>query len=145
MKTLIKNILLVEDSANDVTLIKAGLREAHFGNEIVVAEDGEEALDFLYKRGKFASYVGDKPIFILLDIKLPLMNGIEVLKVIREDAHFNDVPVIMLTSSRDSHDLQECYNNGANSFVVKPVNINEFMLVVKEVGQYWVVVNELPI
>ena len=145
MKTLIKNILLVDDSENDVTLIKAGLREAHFGNEIIVAEDGEEALDFLYKRGIYKDYAGDKPIFILLDIKLPLMNGIEVLKVIRENAEFNDVPIIMLTSSRDSHDLQECYNNGANSFVVKPVNINDFMGVVKEVGQYWVVVNEPPI
>jgi CheY-like chemotaxis protein len=144
MKTLIKTILLVDDS-DDVTLIKAGLREAHFGNEIIVAEDGEEALDFLYKRGKFANYVGDKPIFILLDIKMPLMNGIEVLKVIRDDSTFNEVPVIMLTSSRDSHDLQECYKNGANSFVVKPVNINDFMVVVKEVGQYWVVVNEPPI
>ena len=144
MKTLIKNILLVDDSENDVTLIKAGLREAHFGNEIVVAEDGEEALDFLYKRGKFANYVGDKPIFILLDIKMPLMNGIEVLKVIRGDSTFNEVPVIMLTSSRDSHDLQECYNNGANSFVVKPVNINDFMSVVKEVGQYWVIINKPP-
>ena len=144
MKTLIKNILLVDDSENDVTLIKAGLREAHFGNEIVVAEDGEKALDFLYKRGKFANYVGDKPIFILLDIKMPLMNGIEVLKVIRGDSTFNEVPVIMLTSSRDSHDLQECYNNGANSFVVKPVNINDFMSVVKEVGQYWVIINEPP-
>jgi CheY-like chemotaxis protein len=144
MKTLIKNILLVDDSENDVTLIKAGLREAHFGNEIIVAEDGEEALDFLYKRGKFANYAGDKPIFILLDIKMPLMNGIEVLKVIRGDSTFNEVPVIMLTSSRDSHDLQECYNNGANSFVVKPVNINDFMSVVKEVGQYWVIINEPP-
>jgi two-component system response regulator len=144
MNTLIKNILLVDDSENDVTLIKAGLREAHFGNEIIVAEDGEEALDFLYKRGKFANYVGDKPIFILLDIKMPLMNGIEVLKVIRGDSTFNEVPVIMLTSSRDSHDLQECYNNGANSFVVKPVNINDFMSVVKEVGQYWVIINEPP-
>jgi two-component system response regulator len=145
MKTLIKKILLVDDSENDVTLIKAGLLDSHFGNEIIVAEDGEEALDFLYKRGKYANYTGGKPVFILLDIKLPLMNGIEVLKVIRDDASFNDVPVIMLTSSRDSHDLQECYNNGANSFVVKPVNITDFMLVVKEVGQYWVVVNEPPL
>jgi CheY-like chemotaxis protein len=145
MNTIIKNILLVDDSANDVTLIKAGLREAHFGNEIIVAEDGEEALDFLYKRGKFAGHSAEKPIFILLDIKLPLMNGIEVLKVIRADANFNNVPIIMLTSSRDSHDLQDCYDNGANSFVVKPVNINDFMEVVKDVGQYWVVINEPPI
>jgi CheY-like chemotaxis protein len=144
MKTIVKNILLVDDSPNDVTLIKAGLRDSHFANEIIVAEDGEEALDFLYKRGKFANSKGDKPAFILLDIKLPLMNGIEVLKVIRADANFNDVPIIMLTSSRDAHDLQDCYNNGANSFVVKPVNIIDFMGVVKDVGQYWVVINEPP-
>ncbi len=145
MKTIIKNILLVDDSVNDVTLIKAALKNAHFGNEIIVAEDGEEALDFLYKRGKFADYSGDEPIFILLDIKLPLMTGIEVLKIIRTDASFKRLPVIMLTSSSDTHDLQECYDNGANSFVVKPVNINDFMRVVKELGQYWVVVNELPL
>lgn len=144
MKTIIKNILLVDDSVNDVTLIKAALREARFGNEIIVAEDGEEALDFLYRKGKFADYTGEDPIFILLDIKLPLMNGIEVLKTIRNDTAFNKVPIIMLTSSRDSNDLEACYNSGANSFVVKPVNINDFMGVVKELGQYWVVVNELP-
>jgi CheY-like chemotaxis protein len=145
MNTIIKNILLVDDSPNDVTLIKAGLKEAHFGNEIIVAEDGEEALDFLYKRGKFTGYSEEKPIFILLDIKLPLMNGIEVLKVIRADSSFKSVPIIMLTSSRDTHDLRECYDIGANSFVVKPVNIIDFMEVVKDIGQYWVVINEPPV
>ena len=144
MNTHIKNILLVDDSANDVTLIKLALKEAHFGNNIIVAEDGEEALDFLLRKGKFADYTGDAPIFILLDIKMPMMNGIDVLKVIRANAEFNKVPVIMLTSSRDSHDLKECYDNGANSFVVKPININEFVGVVKELGQYWVVINERP-
>ena len=145
MNTIIKNILLVDDSSNDVTLIKAGLKEAHFGNEIIVAEDGEEALDFLYKRGKFTGYSKEKPIFVLLDIKLPLMNGIEVLKVIRADPSFKSVPIIMLTSSRDTHDLRECYDIGANSFVVKPVNIIDFMEVVKDIGQYWVVINEPPV
>ena len=144
MKTIIKNILLVDDSANDVQLVKAALADAHFGNDIIVAEDGEEALDFLFKRGKFAEYTGDLPIFILLDIKMPMMDGIEVLKTIRGNATFNKVPVIMLTSSRDEHDLQECYDNGANSFVVKPVNIADFMVVVKDLGHYWVVINELP-
>lgn len=142
MKTIIKNILLVDDSANDVTLIKTALADAHFGNNIIVAEDGEEAIDFLYKRGKFANYDGDLPVFILLDIKMPLMDGIEVLKIIRSDVTFNKVPVIMLTSSRDTHDLQDCYDSGANSFVVKPVNIGDFMEVVKKLGQYWVVINE---
>jgi CheY-like chemotaxis protein len=144
METTIKNILLVDDSANDVILIKSALKNAHFGNEIIVAEDGEEAIDFLYKRGKFGDYSGGTPVFILLDIKLPLMNGIEVLKVIRSDQAFKHIPVIMLTSSRDTADLKECYDNGANSFVVKPVNISDFMLVVKELGQYWVVINEIP-
>jgi two-component system, response regulator len=141
----IKSILLVDDSPNDVTLIKAALEDSNLGNDIVVAEDGEEALDFLYKRGKYANYSGGIPIFILLDIKMPLMDGIEVLKIIRSDEALNKIPIIMLTSSRDSHDLQECYNNGANSFVVKPVNINDFIGVVKKLGQYWVVVNELPL
>jgi len=144
MNALIKNILLVDDSENDVKLIKAALEEAHFGNEIIVAEDGEEALDFLYKRGKFANNASDEPVFILLDIKMPMLDGIEVLKIIRADTAFNKVPIIMLTSSRDSHDLEECYNNGANSFVVKPVNINDFITVVKDLGQYWVVINERP-
>lgn len=144
METIIKNILLVDDSANDVTLIKAALKDTHFGNEIIVAEDGEEAIDFLYRKGKYTGYEGEKPILILLDIKMPFMDGIEVLKIIRADAAFNHVPVVMLTSSRDTSDLQECYNNGANSFVVKPVNINDFLEVVKDLGQYWVVINELP-
>ena len=145
MKANIKTILLVDDSPNDVTLIKAALEDAHFGNDIIVAEDGEEALDFLYKKGKFANYAREEPVFILLDIKMPLMDGIEVLKIIRADASFNDIPVIMLTSSRDIRDLQDCYDNGANSFVVKPVNMNDFMEVVKELGQYWVVINERPV
>ena len=144
MKTNVKDILLVDDSVNDVTLIKAALADANFGNEIVVAEDGVEAIDFLYRRGKYEGYKGDKPIFILLDIKMPLMNGIEVLNIIRGDPEFNMVPVIMLTSSADTHDLQDCYDSGANSFVVKPVNISSFMQVVKELGKYWVIINELP-
>jgi two-component system response regulator len=144
METKIKNILLVDDSENDVRLIRAALADAHIGNNIIVAEDGEEAIDFLYKRGKFTDYTGDLPVFILLDIKMPLMDGIEVLKIIRKDAAFNMIPVIMLTSSRDTHDLEECYASGANSFVVKPVNMNDFMKVIKEMGQYWVVINELP-
>lgn len=144
MEAIIKNILLVDDSENDVKLIKAALEEVHFGNEIIVAEDGEESLDFLYKRGKFLNDTSGYPIFILLDIKMPLLDGIEVLKIIRADAAFNKIPVIMLTSSRDSHDLKECYDCRANSFVVKPVNINDFIDVVKELGQYWVVINERP-
>lgn len=144
MDTTIKNILLVDDSPNDVTLIKEALKEARFANNIIVAENGEEALDFLYKRGKFVDYSGNGPIFILLDINMPKLDGKAVLKLIRADPAFNKVPVIMLTSSRDSRDFLECYDNGANSFVVKPPKVTDFMAIVKELGQYWVVINELP-
>lgn len=144
MKNIIRDILLVDDSANDVTLIKNALADAYIGNEVIVAEDGEEAIDFIHCRGKFEGYTGGKPIFILLDIKIPLMDGIEVLKVIRQIPEYNLVPIIMLTSSRDTHDLQTCYDHGANSFVVKPVNMSSFMQVVKDLGKYWVIINELP-
>ncbi|MCB8999110.1 MAG: response regulator [Bacteroidales bacterium] len=142
MESRIKNILLVDDSANDVTLIKSALHATHLANEISVAENGEEALDFLYKRGNYVNRKDDNPIFIILDIKMPLMDGIEVLTAIRSDASFNKVPVIMLTSSRNESDLQKCYDLGANSFVVKPIEINDFMRVVREIQQYWVIVNE---
>jgi two-component system response regulator len=140
----LRNILLVDDDKNDVTLIKSALKESNFSNEIIVAEDGEEGLDLLYRRGKFANYTGELPIFILLDIKMPFLDGIEVLKIIREDRLFDKIPVVMMTSSRDIHDLEECYRHGANSFVVKPVNITDFIKVVKDVGQYWGIINERP-
>lgn len=138
-----KKILLVDDDRHDVILMISALREANFGNEIIVAEDGEEALDVLYKRGKFAETHSDKPVFILLDIKMPMMNGIEVLKLIRGDRSFDNVPIVMMTSSNDTRDLEECYENGANSYVVKPVKISDFIKVVKNIGQYWIVVNEI--
>lgn len=140
----IKKILLIEDDVKDVTLIKNALREVHFGNEIVVAEDGEVGLDMLYRRGKFAGNTDELPILILLDIKMPLMDGIEVLKIIRDDSVFDYIPVVMMTSSRDLHDLEECYKLGANSYVVKPLNIIDFIKVVKDVGKYWAVINETP-
>jgi len=142
MNLILKSILLIDDDINDVTLIKTALREAHFRNEIIVAEDGEVGLDLLYRKGKFSNYTGELPVFILLDIKMPLMDGIEILKVIREDRLFDRIPVVMMTSSHDVRDLEECYKYGANSFVVKPVNITDFIRVVKEVGQYWGVINE---
>jgi len=144
MTISLRNILLIDDDINDVTLMKSALKESHFSNEIIVAEDGEVGLDLLYRRGKFANYTGEFPVFILLDIKMPLMDGIEVLKIIRKDPLFDNIPVVMMTSSRDVRDLEECYKYGANSFVVKPVNITDFIRVVKEVGQYWGVVNERP-
>ncbi|OFY49419.1 MAG: two-component system response regulator [Bacteroidetes bacterium GWF2_41_31] len=143
MKTEIKRILIVDDSPKDVELTMAALSENNLINEIVVAEDGEEALDYLYKRGKFSNETGI-PVVILLDIKMPKMNGIEVLRHIRTNADFKLIPVIMVTSSREERDLVESYKLGANSYVVKPVDITQFLEAIKTLGQYWAVVNQPP-
>lgn len=143
MKTEIKRILIVDDSPKDVELAIAALSENNMANEIIVAEDGEEALDYLYKRGKFIDEHGF-PAVILLDIKMPKMNGIEVLKHIRNDSKFKLIPVIMVTSSREEKDLVESYKLGANSYVVKPVDFAQFMEAIKILGQYWAIVNQPP-
>ena len=140
----IKTILIVDDSRNDVELAIAALTEKNFANEIVVAEDGVEALDFLYKRGKYAGDLNGSPAVILLDIKMPRMNGIEVLKHIRSNPDFKLIPVIMLTSSNEEKDLIESYKLGANSYVVKPVDIIQFIEAIKILGQYWAVINQPP-
>ena len=144
MNIEVKRILIVDDSPNDVELTIAALSENNLANEIVVAEDGEEALDYLYKRGKFATYEKGNPAIILLDIKMPKMNGIEVLKHIRCEPEFKLIPVIMVTSSREEKDLVESYNLGANSYVVKPVDIIQFINAIKVLGQYWAVINQPP-
>jgi two-component system, response regulator len=143
MKAEIKKILIADDSPKDVELTIAALAENNLANEVIVAEDGEEALDYLYKRGKFAGTEG-MPAVILLDIKMPKMNGIEVLKHIRADPKFKLIPVIMVTSSREERDLVESYKLGANSYVVKPVDITQFFSAIKILGQYWAVVNQPP-
>jgi two-component system response regulator len=143
MKAEIKRILIVDDSPKDVELTIAALAENNLANEVVVAEDGEEALDYLYKRGKFADQDGI-PAVILLDIKMPKMNGIEVLRHIRSDSKFMFIPVIMVTSSREERDLVESYKLGANSYVVKPVDIVQFIDAIKVLGQYWAVINQPP-
>jgi CheY-like chemotaxis protein len=144
MNTEIKTILLVDDSRNDIELAIAALTEKNLANDIVVAEDGVEALDFLYKRGKFAGFQKGYPAVILLDIKMPRMNGIEVLKHIRSDPEFMLIPVIMVTSSCEEKDLVESYKLGANSYVVKPVDIVQFIDAIKVLGQYWAVINQPP-
>lgn len=144
MNTVVKRILIVDDSPKDVELTIAALTEKNLANEVDVAEDGEEALDYLYKRGKFIDYHNENPAVILLDIKMPKMNGIEVLRHIRSEPKFNYIPVIMLTSSREDKDLLECYKLGVNSYVVKPVDIIQFINSIKAIGQYWAVINQLP-
>ena len=144
MNIEVKRILIVDDSPNDVELTIAALAENNLANEIVVAEDGEEALDYLYKRGKFATYGNGNPLIILLDIKMPKMDGLEVLKHIRSEPEFKLISVIMVTSSREEKDLVESYNLGANSYVVKSVDIVQFISAIKTLGQYWIVVNQPP-
>ncbi|MDO9510518.1 MAG: response regulator [Bacteroidales bacterium] len=143
MKTEIKRILIVDDSPKDVELTIAALSENNLANEVDVAEDGEEALDYLHKRGKFLNHPG-YPAVILLDIKMPKMNGIEVLRHIRNDPKLKLIPVIMVTSSREERDLVESYKLGANSYVVKPVDISQFLEAIKILGQFWAIVNQPP-
>ena len=126
MNEEVKRILIVDDSLKDIELTVAALAENNLTNEVVVAEDGEEALDYLYKRGKFTTYGNGNPLIILLDIKMPKMDGLEVLKHIRSEPKFKSIPVIMVTSSHEEKDLAESYNLGANSYVVKSVDIAEF-------------------
>ena len=144
MKAEVKRILIVDDSPKDIELAISALAQKNLANEVDVAEDGEEALDYLYKRGRFAGNEPGNPAVILLDIKMPKMDGIECLKIIRSDPKFNLIPVIMVTSSREERDLVESYRLGANSYVVKPVDIVQFIDAIKVLGQYWAVINQPP-
>lgn len=137
-------ILMVEDSQNDIELILDALSNYNFVNDIEVVRDGEEAMDYLYLRGKFKDRQPGNPIFILLDIKMPRMTGLELLRIIKQDANMKTIPVIMLTSSKEDTDLRECYRLGVNAYVVKPVQFSGFVEAVKKIGKFWAVVNEPP-
>lgn len=139
----LKRILLAEDDPMDVELTLAALTEYNLANDVVVVRDGEEALDFLHKRGKYAD-VGASPVVVLLDLKMPKVDGIEVLRQVKQDEKLKALPVVVMTSSREPRDLAECYRLGVNAFVVKPVHFTEFMEAVKQVGAFWAVVNEPP-
>lgn len=121
----LKRILLVEDSPNDVELILTSLAESHLGNEVVVVQDGEEALDYLYRRGVFVRRMEGNPVVVLLDLKLPKVDGIEVLASLKSDPGLKILPVVVLTSSREEPDLSQCYQLGANAYVVKPINFSK--------------------
>jgi CheY-like chemotaxis protein len=143
MKTL-KVILLVEDDLQDVELTVTALDDYKLRNEVVVTRDGVEALDFLYRRAAFAERPAGLPVVILLDLKLPRIDGLEVLRQLKADESLRSVPVVVLTSSRESRDLEECYRLGVNAYVVKPVRFNEFIEAVKHLGMFWVLINEPP-
>jgi CheY-like chemotaxis protein len=137
-------ILLVEDDPHDVELTLSALTENHLTNEIVVARDGAEALDYLYRREAYRSREAGNPAVILLDLKLPKVDGLEVLKRIKADPDLRTIPVVMLTSSREEQDLVESYNSGSNAYVVKPVGFQDFVEAVRELGLFWTVINQPP-
>jgi CheY-like chemotaxis protein len=140
----VKRIVLAEDNANDVELTMTALRENHVVNEIVVVRDGAEALDYLYKRNKFVDRAGHNPALLLLDLKMPKVDGIEVLRQVKSDVALKTIPVVVLTSSREEQDLVRTYDLGVNAYVVKPVDFHEFIEAVKLLGGFWAVVNETP-
>jgi CheY-like chemotaxis protein len=137
-------ILLAEDNPNDVELILAAFKDANFVNEIHVTHDGEQALDFLHRRGQHATRTGPLPAVILLDLKMPKVDGREVLRHVRTDPDLRHIPVVILTSSREESDLLASYQLGANAFVVKPVDFQEFINAVSKLGFFWAMLNEPP-
>jgi DNA-binding response OmpR family regulator len=137
-------ILLVEDDPKDVELTLTALEEYNLANEVVVARDGEEALDYLYRRGTFTTRSTDNPAVLLLDLKLPRVDGLEVLQQIKADAKLKLIPVVVLTSSHEEKDMVTSYKLGVNAYVVKPVDFHEFVNAVKELGIFWALVNEPP-
>jgi CheY-like chemotaxis protein len=140
----LNRILLVEDSAHDAELTLHALSENHLANEVLHLSDGVEALDYLYRRGQFAERAGDHPALVLLDLKLPKVDGIEVLRQLKGDPELKVVPVVVMTSSREDGDLILSYELGVNAYVVKPVKFDEFVAAVKQVGSFWAVLNEPP-
>jgi CheY-like chemotaxis protein len=143
MNTL-KRILLVEDSTRDAELIRDALDTNQLANEVVHVRDGADALDYLYRRGEFAGRADRQPALILLDLKLPKVDGLEVLHRIKIDPALKMIPVVMMTSSRQDYDLIQSYELGVNAYVVKPMNFHDFVDAVKQVGGFWAVVNEVP-
>lgn len=140
----LKRILLVEDNPNDAELTMEALAEHNLANDVVWVHDGEEALDFLYCRGQYADRECGELAVILLDLKLPKVDGLEVLRTIKGDRRLRLVPVVVLTSSREERDLVESYQLGVNAYVVKPVDFGEFMNAVRELGVFWALINEPP-
>ncbi len=143
MSTL-KRILLVEDNPHDAEMALAALAEHQLANEVVHVGDGEEALDYLYARGQYQGRADGHPVVILLDLKMPKVDGLEVLRSIKADPQFKTLPVVMLTSSREESDLVRSYALGVNAYVVKPVNFQQFMDAVKLLGAFWAMHNEPP-
>jgi CheY-like chemotaxis protein len=140
----LKRIMLVEDDERDVELTLAALDEFNLANEVAVASDGEEALDYLYRRGKFKGRSLDDPAVVLLDLKMPKVDGLEVLRTMKSDERLSVIPVVVLSSSAEERDVVESYKLGVNAYVVKPVDIQQFVEAVRRLGLFWAVVNKPP-
>jgi CheY-like chemotaxis protein len=140
----IRPILLVEDNPRDLELTLAALEKCQLANEIVIARDGAEAIDYLFARGIHAGRPAGDPTVVLLDLKLPKIDGLEVLDTVKKDAGLRHIPVVMLTSSREEQDLVKSYELGVNAFVVKPVEFNEFFKAIQDLGVFWALLNEPP-
>lgn len=139
-----KKILIVEDDPRDLELTLNALGEYNLANETVIARDGVEALDYLFKRNKYRDRSTDNPVVIMLDLKMPKVDGIELIRQIKADSRTNLIPVVILTSSREYRDLDECYRLGINAYVVKPVRFHDFVEAIKHLGVFWVLTNEAP-
>lgn len=140
----LNRILLVDDSPRDTELALDALEAYHLSNEVVALRDGADALDFLYRRGEFAGRTDGQPAIVLLDLKMPKVDGIDVLRQMKSDPDLRMIPVVVMTSSREEQDLLESYRLGVNAYVVKPVNFHEFVDAVKLLGGFWAVLNEPP-
>jgi CheY-like chemotaxis protein len=137
-------ILMVEDDPKDVELTMMALEGHNLANEVIVTRDGEEALDYLYRRGKYSTRSSGHPAVILLDLKLPKIDGLEVLRQVKSDPNLKIIPVVVLTSSNEEKDLVSSYKLGVNAYVVKPVDFHEFVNAIKELGVFWAIINAAP-
>ena len=142
--TMLKPILLVEDDARDLELTLVALERSQLANEVIVVRDGAEALDYLLREGSHADRAEGNPAVILLDLKLPKVNGLEVLKTVRGTAGLKSIPVVMLTSSQTESDVVQSYELGVNAYVVKPVEFKQFVAAIADLGVFWAVLNEPP-
>jgi CheY-like chemotaxis protein len=141
----LRSILLVDDSPHDIELTLDALEQHHLANKVVTVRDGAEALDYLFRRGAYAGTTAEQPAVVLLDLKMPKVDGLEVLRQIKGDPQLKVIPVVMMTSSREEQDLFNSYRLGVNAYVVKPLNFHEFTDAVKQLGAFWAILNEPPL